>query len=196
MFEQTSLVKQSVPRSDAASAAASDQGPLCLPVIKQCWDASQGSNLDMFKFDMNWIKEYIWKKIKVDRIFRVNTISAGKQKRTEQNRKKCATFQFLPETSCFCIWYNVALYYIYKLLPSKHTTSQQRRYNVAATSWHCSDVVTAFLRRCVFAGKINKVWETIFYDYTHTHVKVLIFFFFFCLFVLFCFFYISIDSYK
>ena len=26
--------------------------------------------------------------------------------------------------------------------PSKHTTSQQRRYNVAATSWRCSDVVT------------------------------------------------------
>ena len=28
-----------------------------------------------------------------------------------------------------------------KLLPSKHTTSQKRRYNVAATSRRCSDVV-------------------------------------------------------
>ena len=36
-------------------------------------------------------------------------------------------------------------------LPSKPTTSQQRRYNVAATSRRCSDVVTTFLRRWVFA---------------------------------------------
>ena len=28
----------------------------------------------------------------------------------------------------------------------------QRGYNVAATSWRCSDVVTTFLRRCVFTG--------------------------------------------
>ena len=27
------------------------------------------------------------------------------------------------------------------IMPSKNTTSQQRRYNVAATSWRCSDVV-------------------------------------------------------
>ena len=32
---------------------------------------------------------------------------------------------------------------------SKHTTSQQRRYNVAATS---CDVAATLLRRCVFAG--------------------------------------------
>ena len=38
--------------------------------------------------------------------------------------------------------------------PSKHTMSQQRRYNVAATSRRCSDVVTTFLRHCVFAGKL------------------------------------------
>ena len=36
--------------------------------------------------------------------------------------------------------------------PSKHTMSQKRRYNVAATSRRCSDVVTTLLRRCAFAG--------------------------------------------
>ena len=37
------------------------------------------------------------------------------------------------------------------LKPCKHTMSQQRRYNVAATSSRrCSDVVTTLLRRCVF----------------------------------------------
>ena len=41
-----------------------------------------------------------------------------------------------------------------RMLPSKHTTSQQMRYNVAATSWRCWNVVTTFWRRCVFAG-----WE-------------------------------------
>ena len=35
------------------------------------------------------------------------------------------------------------------LPPSKHT---QRRYNVAATSRRCSDVVTTLLWRYVFAG--------------------------------------------
>ena len=35
-------------------------------------------------------------------------------------------------------------------IPSKHTTSQQRLYNDAATS-RCSDVVTTLLGRCVFA---------------------------------------------
>ena len=42
--------------------------------------------------------------------------------------------------------YNILLF-----LPSKHTTSQQRRYNVAATSRRCSDVVTTLFVRCVFA---------------------------------------------
>ena len=37
-------------------------------------------------------------------------------------------------------------------LPSKHTTWLQHRYNVAATSRRCKDVVTTLLRRCVFAG--------------------------------------------
>ena len=41
-------------------------------------------------------------------------------------------------------------------LPSKHTASLQRRYNVAATSRRCSDVVTTLLRHCVFAGLGNK----------------------------------------
>ena len=36
--------------------------------------------------------------------------------------------------------------------PGKHTTSQKRRYNVAATSWRCSDVVTTLWRRYAFAG--------------------------------------------
>ena len=39
-----------------------------------------------------------------------------------------------------------------KRQPSKHTTSLKRRYNVVATSWRCSNVVTTSLRRCVFAG--------------------------------------------
>ena len=46
----------------------------------------------------------------------------------------------------------IIFYKMHKQLPSKHTTSQKRRYNVAATSWRCSDVVTTLLRRCVFAG--------------------------------------------
>ena len=33
-----------------------------------------------------------------------------------------------------------------------NTQSQQRRYNVAATSRRCRDVVTALLGRCVFAA--------------------------------------------
>ena len=41
----------------------------------------------------------------------------------------------------------------YSVYPANiHTTSQQRRYNIAATSWRCSDVVTTLLWRCVFAG--------------------------------------------
>ena len=40
-------------------------------------------------------------------------------------------------------------------LPSKHTRSQERHYNVAATSRRCSDVVTTLLRCCVFAGLVN-----------------------------------------
>ena len=40
--------------------------------------------------------------------------------------------------------------------PSKHTTSPQRRYNVAATSRRCSDVVTTLWRRCVFTGTLLK----------------------------------------
>ena len=43
-----------------------------------------------------------------------------------------------------------------KYSPNKHTTSQERRYNVAATSRRCSDVVTTLLRHCVFAGRIPK----------------------------------------
>ena len=39
--------------------------------------------------------------------------------------------------------------------PSKHSQSQKRRYNVAATSRHCSDVVTTLLQRCVFAGMFS-----------------------------------------
>ena len=39
------------------------------------------------------------------------------------------------------------------LLPLKvYPANTQRRKNVAATSWRCSDVVTTLLRRCVFAG--------------------------------------------
>ena len=38
------------------------------------------------------------------------------------------------------------------LLPNRHTTSQEGRNNVAATSQRCSDVVTTLLRRYVFAG--------------------------------------------
>ena len=38
--------------------------------------------------------------------------------------------------------------------PSKHTTSKQRRYNVAATSWRYSDFVTTLFRHCVFAGGV------------------------------------------
>ena len=34
----------------------------------------------------------------------------------------------------------------------KYPANTQRRYNVAATSRRCSDVLTTFLRRCVFAG--------------------------------------------
>ena len=41
-----------------------------------------------------------------------------------------------------------------------NTTAQQRRYNVAATSGCCSDVITTFLRRYVFAGK-NLVISTL-----------------------------------
>ena len=37
-------------------------------------------------------------------------------------------------------------------VPSKHTTSQERRYNVAATSRRCRDVVSTLFGRCVFAG--------------------------------------------
>ena len=40
---------------------------------------------------------------------------------------------------------------ILKLAPNKHTTSPQRRYNVAATSRRCSGVVTTLLWR-VFTG--------------------------------------------
>ena len=36
--------------------------------------------------------------------------------------------------------------------PSKHTMWLQRRYNVAATSWRCSDVVTMLMRRCALVG--------------------------------------------
>ena len=47
---------------------------------------------------------------------------------------------------------------------AKHTASQQRRYNVAATLWRCSDVVTKFLRHCVFAGnKVFIIWTCLFY---------------------------------
>ena len=42
------------------------------------------------------------------------------------------------------------------MTPSNHTTSQQRRYNIAATSRRCSDVVTTLLLRCVFAGMCVK----------------------------------------
>ena len=35
--------------------------------------------------------------------------------------------------------------------PSKHTTSQKCRYNVAATSRRCSDIETTLLLRCVYA---------------------------------------------
>ena len=37
-------------------------------------------------------------------------------------------------------------------LLTKHTSCLQRRYNVAATSRRCSDVVPTLMRRCVFAG--------------------------------------------
>ena len=36
--------------------------------------------------------------------------------------------------------------------PRKHTTSQQRRYNVTATSRRCSGVVTTLSGRCMLAG--------------------------------------------
>ena len=36
---------------------------------------------------------------------------------------------------------------------SKHTTSQQRRYKVAASLWRCSDVVRTLFGRCVFTGE-------------------------------------------
>ena len=36
-------------------------------------------------------------------------------------------------------------------VPSKHTTSLQRRYNVAATLRRCSDVVTTLMRRSLSA---------------------------------------------
>ena len=39
-----------------------------------------------------------------------------------------------------------------KKTTQKHTTSQQRRYNVAATSQRCSEVVTTLSGRCMFAG--------------------------------------------
>ena len=48
-----------------------------------------------------------------------------------------------------------------KRVPSKHT-SQQHRYNVAATSWHCSDVVTMLWWRWVFAGL---PWKCICFPY-------------------------------
>ena len=38
-----------------------------------------------------------------------------------------------------------------RVFPSKHT-SQQRRYNIAAMLWRCSDIVTMLWQRCVFAG--------------------------------------------
>ena len=40
------------------------------------------------------------------------------------------------------IWY-------FMRMPSKHTTSQQLRYNVAATSRRCSDIVTTLFGRCL-----------------------------------------------
>ena len=43
--------------------------------------------------------------------------------------------------------------FTYRNLPSKHTTPHQRRYNVATTSWRCSDV-TSLKQRHVFAGWI------------------------------------------
>ena len=52
--------------------------------------------------------------------------------------------------------------------------SQQRRYNVAAASWRCNDVVTTLLGRCVFAGanvigmfistNLALLWDTYCYD--------------------------------
>ena len=39
------------------------------------------------------------------------------------------------------VW-NCELFWPFGSFHSKHTLSQQRRYNVAATSWRCSDVVT------------------------------------------------------
>ena len=41
--------------------------------------------------------------------------------------------------------------------PGKHTTSQQHRYNVTATSWRCNDIVTTLWRCCVFAGRMIKL---------------------------------------
>ena len=61
--------------------------------------------------------------------------------------------------SCFC---SVRMYVMFSFFffcfgyvcvcPSKHTTPQKRRYNVAATSRRCTDVVTTLLQRCVFVG--------------------------------------------
>ena len=59
----------------------------------------------------------------------------------------------------------------YVLVPDKHVTSQQRRYNVAATSRRCSDVVTTLLIRCVFAGLEEAIVRTLAsYQSIHTVV--------------------------
>ena len=53
------------------------------------------------------------------------------------------------------------------VIPSKHITMQQRRYNVAATSLRCSDVVTTLLGRCV--GYV--VWFRLLLDILVTTVE-------------------------
>ena len=58
--------------------------------------------------------------------------------------------------SIFICWNVYSACLVWKALPSKHTTSQRRRYNVAATSWRCSDVVTTFLRRVCLLGMFLK----------------------------------------
>ena len=44
------------------------------------------------------------------------------------------------------------VYSIFEQHSRKRITSQERRSNVTATSWRCSDVVSTLLGRCLFAG--------------------------------------------
>ena len=45
--------------------------------------------------------------------------------------------------------------------PDKHTTSQQRRHYVTATSWRCRDVVMTLLPRCVLARTLLQITKNI-----------------------------------